>query len=102
MSIRYAVGMTVDAKSRQVEIEAEDALIAALRAKAAQPDALIVYVRKSNARGDKRHPHPAASEAGGGRQAGLPTRARSGKAAAPRTAAPARTASKPPRQPRRG
>jgi hypothetical protein len=51
--------MTVDARSQQVEIEAEDALIAALRAKADRPDALIVYVRKANARGDKRNPHAA-------------------------------------------
>ena len=57
MTMRYTVGMTIDAKSQQVEIEAEDALIAALRAKADRPDALIVYVRKANARGDKRHPH---------------------------------------------
>ena len=59
MTMRYTVGMTVDAKSHQVEIEAEDALIAALRAKADRPEALIVYVRKANARGDKRHPHAA-------------------------------------------
>lgn len=101
MSIRYAVGMTVDAKSRQVEIEAEDALIAALRAKAAQPDALIVYVRKANARGDKRHPHPEAGEAGA-KRAGLPTRGRSAKGAPGRKAAPSRAASRPPRQPRGG
>ena len=60
MTMRYTVGMTVEAKSQQVEIEAEDALIAALRAKADRPEALIVYVRKANARGDKRHPHAAA------------------------------------------
>jgi hypothetical protein len=86
MSMRYTVGMTVGAKSRQVEIEAEDALIAALRAKAEQPDALIVYVRKANARGDKRHPHRSAQPTG------LPKR----RAAQP---APARSAA-PPRQPR--
>jgi hypothetical protein len=59
MTMRYTVGMTVNARSQQVEIEAEDALIAALRAKADRPDALIVYVRKANARGDKRNPHAA-------------------------------------------
>ena len=89
MTMRYTVGMTVGAKSRQVEIEAEDALIAALRAKADQPDALIVYVRKANARGDKRHPHGAATPTG------LPKRQRA--APAPR---PARSAARPPRQPR--
>lgn len=84
MMMRYTVGMTVDSRSRQVEIEAEDALIAALRAKAEEPQALIVYVRKANARGDKRHPHAAA------KPKGLPARARktrqpaAGPAARPR------------------
>lgn len=70
MTMRYTVGMTIDSRSRQVEVEAEDALIAALRAKAERPDALIVYVRKANARGDKRHPHPEAPARG------LPRRAK--------------------------
>ena len=38
-------------------VEAEDALIAALKVKVAQPGAAITYVRKQNARGDRRHPH---------------------------------------------
>ena len=38
-------------------IEAEDALIAALRAKSANPEAMITYVRRANRRGDRRHPH---------------------------------------------
>jgi hypothetical protein len=92
MTMRYTVGMTVDAKSRQVEVEAEDALIAALRAKAEQPDALIVYVRKANARGDKRHPHRPAEPSG------LPKR-RAG-ASGPAPARPVRSAARPPRQPR--
>lgn len=55
----YAVGLKIDGKPDHITIEGEDALIAALRAKAAQPDALITYVRKQNKRGDKRHPaHP--------------------------------------------
>src|SRR5436305_1375656 len=37
---------------------AEDALVAALEVKAAHPEAAITYVRKQNARGDRRHPHP--------------------------------------------
>ena len=41
----------------QVTVEAEDALIAALKVKAAHPEAAITYVRKQNARGDQRHPH---------------------------------------------
>ena len=34
-----------------------DALIAALKVKSAHPEAAITYVRKQNARGDRRHPH---------------------------------------------
>ena len=42
-------------------VEAEDALIAALKVKAAHPEAAITYVRKQNARGDRRHPHASQS-----------------------------------------
>ena len=72
MTIRYAVGIKIRNKADQVTVEAEDALIAALKAKVAQPEAAITYVRKQNARGDRRHPHsdqvgtdPAAPGAGG-------------------------------------
>jgi hypothetical protein len=57
MTLHYAVGIRVKNRSDQVTIEAEDALIAALKAKAAHPEAAITYVRKRNARGDRRHPH---------------------------------------------
>lgn len=57
MTIRYAVGIKIGNKADQMTVEAEDALIAALKAKAAQPEAAITYVRKQNARGDRRHPH---------------------------------------------
>ena len=79
--MRYTVGMTIGSRSSQVEVVAEDALIAALRAKAERPDALIVYVRKANARGDKRHPHPEASSRG------LPRRAKAGSVKASGTKA---------------
>jgi len=69
MTLRYAVGIKIDNRPDQVTIEAEDALIAALKVKAAHPAAAITYVRKQNARGDRRHPHagnpPAAPPAGG-------------------------------------
>jgi hypothetical protein len=39
-----------------VTVEAEDALIAALKVKHQNPDAAITYVRKTNTRGDRRHP----------------------------------------------
>jgi hypothetical protein len=54
VTLRYAIGSRAD----QVTVEAEDALIAALKVKTAHPDAAITYVRKRNARGDRRHPHP--------------------------------------------
>ena len=57
MSLRYAVGIKVRNKPDQVTVEAEDALIAALKVKTAHPEAAITYVRKQNARGDRRHPH---------------------------------------------
>jgi hypothetical protein len=55
--LRYAVGIKIRNKTDQMTVEAEDALIAALKVKAARPEATITYVRKRNARGDRRHPH---------------------------------------------
>lgn len=57
MTLNYAVGIRLNNRSDQVTVEAEDALIAALKAKAAHPAAAITYVRKRNLRGDRRHPH---------------------------------------------
>jgi hypothetical protein len=57
MTMRYAVGIKIGSKADQMTVEAEDALIAALKAKTAHPEAAITYVRKQNARGDRRHPH---------------------------------------------
>ena len=61
--LEYAVGIRLRNKSDQVAVEAEDALIAALKAKMAHPEATITYVRKRNARGDRRHPHAPLSAA---------------------------------------
>jgi hypothetical protein len=58
MGLRYAVGIKAGNKADQVTVEAEDALAAALKVKATHPEAAITYVRKQNARGDRRHPHP--------------------------------------------
>jgi hypothetical protein len=55
--LQYAVGIRHERRSDQLAVEAEDALIAALKAKLAHPQASIPYVRKRNARGDRRHPH---------------------------------------------
>ena len=46
MTLRYVVGIKIRNKADQMTIEAEDALIAALRAKMAHPEAAITYVRK--------------------------------------------------------
>lgn len=54
--MKYAVGLRLKERSKHVVIEAEDALVAALLAKAEQPDAAITYVRRENRRGDARHP----------------------------------------------
>jgi hypothetical protein len=53
----YIVGLRHKARSKVLTIDAEDALVAALRAKHENPEAVITYVRKSNRRGDYRHPH---------------------------------------------
>jgi hypothetical protein len=53
----YMVGIKTSAQSTSVKVEAEDALIAALKVKHEHPSATITYVRKHNARGDRRHPH---------------------------------------------
>jgi hypothetical protein len=57
MTLRYAVGIKIGNRADQMTVEAEDALIAALKIKTAHPEAAITYVRKQNARGDRRHPH---------------------------------------------
>jgi hypothetical protein len=54
---KYIVGVREEGRSKVVTVEGEDALIAALRAKHENPSAAITYVRKSNRRGDRRHPH---------------------------------------------
>ena len=57
MVVRYMVGMRTASKSASVTVEAEDALIAALKVKHENPTAVITYMRKHNVRGDRRNPH---------------------------------------------
>lgn len=57
MTQHYTVGMDIGGKSKVVTVEAEDALIAALKVKHQYPAAKITYSRKTNQRGDRRHPH---------------------------------------------
>jgi len=58
----YLVGLRHKTRSKALTIDAEDALIAALKAKSENPDSAITYVRKSNRRGDHRHPHERLTE----------------------------------------
>lgn len=61
--MRYAVGFKLVNKAEHVLVEAEDALIAALKVKLERPDAVIMYVRRQNRRGDARHPVRALAQA---------------------------------------
>jgi hypothetical protein len=56
-ALEFTVGINVGGVRHSVNVEAEDALIAALRVKHERPDAVINYVRRRNKRGDRRHPH---------------------------------------------
>ena len=57
MASEFTVGLRLRDGALALAIEAEDALIAALKAKHEHPEASITYVRRSNRRGDRRHPH---------------------------------------------
>jgi hypothetical protein len=54
--MRFTVGLKLKGKANHIVVDAEDALIAALKVKTEQPEARIMYVRPSNRRGDTRHP----------------------------------------------
>jgi hypothetical protein len=54
--MRFTVGLKLKSKAEHIVVDAEDALIAALKVKTDQPEARIMYVRPSNRRGDARHP----------------------------------------------
>ena len=58
MSWQFIVGLRIKSKADRIVVDAEDALIAALKVKAERPEATIMYVRRLNQRGDTRHlPH---------------------------------------------
>jgi hypothetical protein len=54
--VQFAVGYKVQGRTGHVVVDAEDALMAALKVKMQRPEALIAYVRQQNKRGDSRHP----------------------------------------------
>ncbi|MGO4711989.1 hypothetical protein [Bradyrhizobium sp. 2TAF24] len=57
--MHFTIGFKLHGKADRLMVEADDALIAALKAKAEWPEAVIIYVRPQNRRGDTRHPsHP--------------------------------------------
>lgn len=56
LTMKFTVGLKHKGKVNHVVVDAEDALIAALKAKTEHPEALIMYVRPQNRRGDARHP----------------------------------------------
>ena len=62
MKLEFTVGTNIAGKRQCVTVAAEDALIAALKVKHENPDAVINYVRRRNKRGDLRHPHDAIAE----------------------------------------
>ena len=54
--MQFAVGFKLDGRTGHVTVDAEDALIAALKVKMERPEAAITYVRHQNRRGVARHP----------------------------------------------
>ncbi len=54
--MQFAVGFKLHGGAGHVIVDAEDALVAALKVKIQRPEALITYVRRQNKRGDTRHP----------------------------------------------
>jgi hypothetical protein len=60
---KFTVGLHLAGTRHSVTVLAEDALVAALKVKLEQPNAAINFVRRSNKRGDLRHPHDVVSAA---------------------------------------
>jgi hypothetical protein len=54
--MRFTVGLKANGKTDHTVVDADDALIAALKVKMHRPEAEILYVRRANERGDARHP----------------------------------------------
>jgi hypothetical protein len=67
---KFTVGLHVDGVRHSVTVLAEDALMAALKVKLEQPTAAINFVRRSNKRGDLRHPHDVVDGTSAPRQIG--------------------------------
>jgi hypothetical protein len=63
MSWQFTVGLRIKEKADRIVVDAEDALVAALKVKAERPEATIPYVRRLNQRGDTRNPPHTLAEA---------------------------------------
>jgi hypothetical protein len=63
--VTFTVGFKLKARTEHVTVEADDALAAALQVKARHPEAVIMYSRPQNRRGDARHPVDELDRAGG-------------------------------------
>jgi hypothetical protein len=61
--VQFTVGLKLKGKTDHIAVDAEDALVAALKVKTEHPEAIITYVRQQNRRGDTRHPSHGLSEA---------------------------------------
>ena len=62
MAMQFTVGLKLQGKMDRVVVDAEDALVAALKVKAEHPQAIIMYARPTNRRGDARHPSHALTD----------------------------------------
>jgi len=54
--MQFTVGLKANGKAEHAIVDAEDALVAALKVKMQRPEAEIMYVRRANRRGDARNP----------------------------------------------
>jgi hypothetical protein len=54
--MQFTVGFKLRGTADHVVADAQDALDAALKVKKERPEAVIMYVRPQNRRGDARHP----------------------------------------------
>jgi hypothetical protein len=61
--MQFTVGLKADGKADHTVVDAEDALVAALKVKMQRPQAEILYVRRANKRGDARNPAGALKKA---------------------------------------
>ena len=55
-TMQFTVGLKANGKAEHAVVDADDALIAALKVKMQRPEAEIMYVRRANKRGDARNP----------------------------------------------